>query len=308
MDSQEHNFLESIRAAPEDDAPRLVFADWLEEQGDPRCDLIRVQCEMAQLEETDDRYKELKYREREILRRHEPKWLAPVAHLPIPGHQFRRGFIEQVELDAELFCEKLPEVTAALPMLRSVHVQRAVVFMAEVANCPHLSMLEELDLSRNVLTNEALSQLTASPALKGLRGLNLSGNGLEDLAMEYLGGCRYLTSLEKLTLRHNAIGVKGVTALTRRLGLRGLKVLDLGHNRLGPSSMTALANARCLGKLETLSVAGNDVDLMSLETVLNSPQLPALSTLHLRGTPLGAASLERLKMQFGDRVTLRSLK
>ncbi len=47
----EDAFLAAIRAAPDDDTPRLVFADWLEEHGDAaasgRAELIRVQCELA---------------------------------------------------------------------------------------------------------------------------------------------------------------------------------------------------------------------------------------------------------------------
>ena len=41
-------FLRAIYAAPDDDLPRLVFADYLDEQGDSdRAELIRVQCERA---------------------------------------------------------------------------------------------------------------------------------------------------------------------------------------------------------------------------------------------------------------------
>ena len=29
-------FLQAIRENPDDDAPRLIYADWLEERGDPR--------------------------------------------------------------------------------------------------------------------------------------------------------------------------------------------------------------------------------------------------------------------------------
>src|SRR5262245_29752123 len=35
-------FLAAIRAEPEEDAPRLVFADWLDEHGDPRAEMIRL--------------------------------------------------------------------------------------------------------------------------------------------------------------------------------------------------------------------------------------------------------------------------
>ena len=37
-------FLQAIIENPDDDAPRLLYADWLEERGDPRGEFIRVQC------------------------------------------------------------------------------------------------------------------------------------------------------------------------------------------------------------------------------------------------------------------------
>ena len=41
-------FLEAICATPQDDTPRLVYADWLDEHGDPaRAEFIRVQVELA---------------------------------------------------------------------------------------------------------------------------------------------------------------------------------------------------------------------------------------------------------------------
>jgi uncharacterized protein (TIGR02996 family) len=43
-------FLAAIRADRDEDQPRLAFADWLEEQGDPRAEFIRTQCELARLE------------------------------------------------------------------------------------------------------------------------------------------------------------------------------------------------------------------------------------------------------------------
>ena len=37
-------FIQEILANQDDDTPRLIFADWLEERGDPRGEFIRVQC------------------------------------------------------------------------------------------------------------------------------------------------------------------------------------------------------------------------------------------------------------------------
>lgn len=44
-------FLSAILANPDDDQPRLVAADWLEEQGNARGEFIRVQCEIARRED-----------------------------------------------------------------------------------------------------------------------------------------------------------------------------------------------------------------------------------------------------------------
>jgi uncharacterized protein (TIGR02996 family) len=48
-------FLRAIAETPDDDAPRLVYADWLEEHGDPdRAEFIRVQCRLAERERAAD--------------------------------------------------------------------------------------------------------------------------------------------------------------------------------------------------------------------------------------------------------------
>ncbi len=40
-------FIDAICSDPEDIQARLIYADWLEERGDPRGEFIRVQCELA---------------------------------------------------------------------------------------------------------------------------------------------------------------------------------------------------------------------------------------------------------------------
>src|SRR5262245_9849748 len=80
--------LAAIRASPEDDAPRLVYADWLDEHGQPeRAEFIRIQCELARRAS-----KALRRREAELLTAHHDAF---ADHLAAPGLQFRfeRGFI-----------------------------------------------------------------------------------------------------------------------------------------------------------------------------------------------------------------------
>ena len=46
----EDAFILDILEYPDDDTPRLVYADWLDDHGDPeRGELIRVQCALARL-------------------------------------------------------------------------------------------------------------------------------------------------------------------------------------------------------------------------------------------------------------------
>jgi uncharacterized protein (TIGR02996 family) len=44
---EEEAFLRAIAAAPADDAPRLVYADWLDEHGDPRAEFLRAEVAFA---------------------------------------------------------------------------------------------------------------------------------------------------------------------------------------------------------------------------------------------------------------------
>ena len=60
------DFLNAIHAAPDDRTLRLVFSDWLDENDDPRGELVRVEEEMRQLPVFADRFWELKPRRNEL--------------------------------------------------------------------------------------------------------------------------------------------------------------------------------------------------------------------------------------------------
>ena len=54
--TEEDGLLQGIVANPEDDAPRLVYADWLDERGDAdRAAFIRLQIEVARIERANPR-------------------------------------------------------------------------------------------------------------------------------------------------------------------------------------------------------------------------------------------------------------
>jgi uncharacterized protein (TIGR02996 family) len=55
--NDEAAFTRAMQEQPHDAALRLVFADWLEEQGDPRAELIRLLNTLTQSVEVPDRSK-----------------------------------------------------------------------------------------------------------------------------------------------------------------------------------------------------------------------------------------------------------
>src|SRR5262249_55046698 len=76
--SLEQTFLADIQENPDDDTPRLVYADWLSEQEDvaqrDRGEFIRVQCQLAKMTEDDPTRAPLSAREEELLARYQVEW------------------------------------------------------------------------------------------------------------------------------------------------------------------------------------------------------------------------------------------
>lgn len=96
MTADEAAFLARIREEPDADLPRLVFADYLEEQGhEKRAQFIRAQIELASLTEDSPRRRELAWHCRQYIEGE------AAADLPEPFEfarpRFGRGLIEYAE-------------------------------------------------------------------------------------------------------------------------------------------------------------------------------------------------------------------
>src|SRR5436190_11345517 len=63
-------FWEALLESPDADDLRLVFADWLEEQGDPHGELMRIQVDLAGLRPRSRKRQELVKRQKAILAEH----------------------------------------------------------------------------------------------------------------------------------------------------------------------------------------------------------------------------------------------
>src|SRR5262249_15379111 len=116
--SPEQAFLQAVVANPDDDGPRLVYADWLEEQGrGERAEVIRGQIELARLPEGHPGREPLSRREQELLELHWKEWQAE-----LPGHAGvswlgdERGFTSVADVEWPVFLEHREELFAATPL------------------------------------------------------------------------------------------------------------------------------------------------------------------------------------------------
>src|SRR2546421_3626799 len=91
-------FLDTILDNPADDGPRVVYADWLEEQGDPRAEFIRVQLELARRTPQDSSWARLTDRESSLFVRHGDAWREELPEWAHDSCEFSRGFVHHVHI------------------------------------------------------------------------------------------------------------------------------------------------------------------------------------------------------------------
>jgi uncharacterized protein (TIGR02996 family) len=152
--SDSESFLRAIRANPEDDTLRLVFADWLDEHGQPdRAEFIRLQVELDPVRDRldDPRVQELRDREAALLDAHRREWLGAAADVaaeyPAFGPVFRRGLPEMVCLPLDTFLTRGTNLFAACPTVREVSLYGVAAHYSDLAACPHLMNVETLEIA-----------------------------------------------------------------------------------------------------------------------------------------------------------------
>jgi uncharacterized protein (TIGR02996 family) len=269
----EEALFQAVIDDPDDDSPRLVYADWLEEHGKPeRAEFIRVECELARLPRRDRRRHRLRERGKALLAEHVDRWLKPLG-LSRYDVRFRRGFPEVIlDIIADDFLELAPHYFRLAPVRRvcigpdgSGGLDPELV--RRLADCPYLARLTGLDLVEAYLLDAELPQLAASP---------------------YLGGLRHLSLYE------SCLQAEGVRLLDASPHLRNLTWLNLGYNGLDTEAMQVLAGTTLLSRLRVLDVSRHDFGDAGVHALVASPSVAGLRSLSLAGcrlTPAGAIAL-----------------
>jgi uncharacterized protein (TIGR02996 family) len=93
ISDKEDPFIKAILATPEDEAPRLIYSDWLDEHDDPRAEYLRIDCALAKMSQDDPRFDELVVRFRVLHFQIDRAWRTAVARTRIencaPRFDFR---------------------------------------------------------------------------------------------------------------------------------------------------------------------------------------------------------------------------
>ena len=164
--TDEQPFLDAIFARYHDDGPRLVYADFLDEAGDPqRHELVRIHG-------ADDGGSPPTCRTHQPSGRasgsgHSPRWTEHVEEL-VTGVDFRRGVLDSVVVDADQFLSRGEELFRRL-RLRCVRLLNSSPVLDKLIRSPLLSQVRELDLCGNELGNSGVNLLGTLPAAPGTR-------------------------------------------------------------------------------------------------------------------------------------------
>jgi uncharacterized protein (TIGR02996 family) len=258
--------LADIKSHPDDDDLRLILADWLEEQGNPRGEVIRLQCQLARMEDDDPDREALARRAWQVERPHRDNWLGPLRELGTE-RQFVRGLIH-------LTCDS---DTLLGPV------------MEQAAATEEFDWVEGLQLNLHRAKPEVIGRALASPHLSRLAALRIWDSSRDGppvserwpAGLKALAAAPQLGSLKELDLQWVGLGSGELNRVLSALHLEGLTSLNLAGNTLGVSGAKVLARSALFGRLTRLDLHSNRLDSAALETLTRSPHAPALHHLNL---------------------------
>jgi uncharacterized protein (TIGR02996 family) len=281
-------FLHDVCEHPDDDAPRLVYADWLDEHGEAdRAEFIRVECELEHTEEYSPRWRQLSARQLALIRAHKKEWVKPFKGWTY-STRFRCGFVETVMVSQKQFTARAAELFRLSPVrtlqftrLCAPDTMRVPAATVEaLAAVPELRRASGLTFGNQFLTDDALQAFLAAADLRNLTGLSLNLCRLTITGLEALAATPGLAGLTALNLSQNNLGDGAVAALVRAPAFR-LGSLDLTRNQITDAGARALAESPSLAGLRKLALWGNQLSDEGLRALVQSPNLTALTHLQL---------------------------
>ena len=306
MSAEKRALLAAIGSHPDEDTPRLAFADWCDEHDEPeRASFIRLQFEAGRYGEDTPERMDIEEQAAAVFKVHHRKWLAdePIwarssqfkygIFWAVSLYGIHKGFLERLSLTLEDCLANSSEIFATAP-IRDLEIEKIQDGGRALASMVLPGRVSALTLGFSV-TPPHWNAVLSSPLLRGLRKLTLRLFGEEHLATGEEGG---ITWDER-----EVLGDDGAMAIARCANLSTLNSLTPGTGTIGPTGMEALVKSPYLSGLESLSLRGHPVGDEGLIHLSRSSLATRLTELDLHNTQVGdeglraffAAGLSRLR-------------
>ncbi len=284
----EIDLLRAIAANPDDDAAKLVYGDWLIQQGSPRGELIQLEIAFARMDDFDDRRKATKARITALYREHGEAWLRPFRGLNIPGVElaFDRGIVAKIRGSSRALAAAAPRILAGAPLVASMTIEVGTIRELDpLAGSPLLALMRGLELTHHTPVRPTGWAALAVPEVRSIV-LSSIAAGPEDLEPLLAVAAK----LGSLTLSKCRLNRGALEPLAR--AACPLTKLDMPAHKQGPRLGELLGGNPALRGLVTLGIAGNELGSAGLAALL--PALRHVEHLDVRGCGLAIADLERL--------------
>lgn len=256
---QRQAFLDAIIADPDDDTVRLVYADWLDENGDEadrdRARLIRLQIELERLDEDDDRRTVIRRECDGLIGRRGQEWTDgfSTSRLGISTKtDFKRGFLRAWYFDLETLSDPAVDALLAREPITYFRMFSHDADGDTVTEWKHLPRIRTLRPLSG--WDRGMKALLRSPRLTGLRVLEgLAALNEEDVAL--VASEPRFASLWSLDISHNGLDDRAVAMVSQSRTLLNLTCLDLGDNQTTAAVLESLVAGPLSGQLRFLGLS-----------------------------------------------------
>lgn len=214
--AEQDELLQAVLENPDDDAPRLAYAAWCEQQSDEptrvRGEFIRTQIRLVgQTNLSYEDWFDLSNREEQLRKAYRTAWAGALVTL-VNEFTFNRGFVEYISLSGRGFLDNAQQLYAVAPILH-LKLSYVVGVFDELFASSHLRRIRSLDLERCGLTDQHIKRLAESPVLEHLRWLSLAENNLNIAGAEALAGSPLSKQLVYVNFYGNPVDPGGLYAL-----------------------------------------------------------------------------------------------
>jgi len=296
--SIEADLRRTILDKPDDDDARLVYADWLEENGDlARAEFIRIQIERNRLPWWREEHDWLEPRETKLLEDNCEQWLSELPDWAQEHAAFERGFVDQVFGQALQWQQDSERILAVAPV-RSLRLRkgRGRLFRSLLATDTS-ELLTGLRLESLSLEANDFSPLAVMACLRGLRKLEIINCRLSPNVIDGFRRARSWEAVRHLEVFLSDIGNHRAAELLRCPALSALEHLHLVNNNLtGDTFLSALLERG--EHLRSLDLSANplgDEGLVRLAREGSFEQLEHLELRQMRGQGEGVGALGQAK-------------